>query len=172
MKCYSCGSKMISSKETYNYSESGIPYLYLANVEVRKCTKCNEKAVVLPRIDELHGVIANMLLCKKVPLTGKEVRFLRKEMDLIGTALANLLGVTPVTVSRWENEKEPISATSDRLVRVIYVQLMQERCKSVFPGILPILEAIELKPKSKRAEKLTIKMPLKKHSGCDSLVCA
>lgn len=172
MKCYSCGSRMVSTKQTYNYSESGIPNLYLANVEVRKCRHCGEKAVVLPQIDELHGVIANLLLCKKTPLTGREVRFLRKEMELTGTALSKMLGVTNVTVSRWENEEEPVSTTSDRLIRIVYYQLMQERCRSVFPGILPILETIMPRSKAKRAEKLTIKMPLKKQKGCESFACA
>lgn len=32
---------------------------------------------------------------------------------------ASRVGVTPETVSRWENEKDPISATSDRLVRLM-----------------------------------------------------
>jgi len=35
--------------------------------------------------------------------------------------LAKLLGVTTVTISRWENNKEKIGAQSDRLLRCLYL---------------------------------------------------
>lgn len=40
-------------------------------------------------------------------------------MALSGKRLASLLGVTPSVLSRWENEKSPIGAQSDRLLRTL-----------------------------------------------------
>ena len=167
MKCYACAEKMKPKKGSYHYTESGLDNVYLDNVTIESC-KCGEESVVIPKIDELHAVIANLLLHKKTPLLGKEVRYLRKEMGLSGVDLGKLLGVSNVSISRWENGEESVGPQSERLVRVIYVQLMQERCKSVFPGVLPLLE--EIKPKAGRKElNLNIKMPIKRHK--EALAC-
>jgi transcriptional regulator with XRE-family HTH domain len=60
------------------------------------------------------------LLYKEGPLAGEEIRFFRKKMRFKAIDLAVLLGVHKVTVSRWENNKEKIGPSSDRLLRYIY----------------------------------------------------
>ena len=81
-----------------------------------------DQEVPLPRVAELHRAIAMALVHKPARFLGAEVRYLRKYMGWSGVDFASRMGVNPETVSRWENEKEPISSTSDRLLRLIVVR--------------------------------------------------
>jgi putative transcriptional regulator len=121
MQCPRCGSPgMVEMKGDYPYTESGLKNVVLRGVTLHKCRKCGELLPEIPHIKKLHATIALQLLYKEGPLTGEEIRFLRKEMRLKANELAALLGVHKVTVSRWENNDEKIGASSDRLLRYIY----------------------------------------------------
>jgi len=113
---------MTSSREAYRYVESGLPNVTLKDVEIRRCPKCGNQEVLIPRVAELHRAIALALVHKPARFLGAEVRYLRKYMGWSGVDFASRMGVNPETVSRWENEKEAISSTSDRLLRLIVVR--------------------------------------------------
>jgi putative zinc finger/helix-turn-helix YgiT family protein len=119
MKCPACAKTMKVTRENYNYSASGLPHVTLKNIEVRRCGECGEDEVVIPKIDQLHQVIAMAVIAKRSRLTAAEVRFLRKYLGWSGTDFARHMGVAPETVSRWENEREPIGGTADRLLRLM-----------------------------------------------------
>ncbi|NQV55906.1 MAG: helix-turn-helix domain-containing protein [Rhodospirillales bacterium] len=54
-------------------------------------------------------------------LRGQEVRFIRSMLDLSQKQLADRLGVSRVTVARWEGKSStPIPGAADRLLRMIY----------------------------------------------------
>jgi putative transcriptional regulator len=121
-KCKQCSGEMTSTREVYRYDESGLPNVILKDVEIRRCPKCGTQEVPIPRVGELHRAIAMALVHKPTRFLGAEVRFLRKYMGWSGVDFASHMGVNPETVSRWENEKEAISSTSDRLLRLIVVR--------------------------------------------------
>jgi putative transcriptional regulator len=121
MKCDSCGGAMTSKRERHAYTESGLANVVLENVEVRRCSKCDEVEVVIPRIEQLHRAIATALVHKPSRLSGAEMRFLRKEIGFSAADFAARMGVDPSTVSRWENDKDPVGALADRLVRLMVV---------------------------------------------------
>jgi transcriptional regulator with XRE-family HTH domain len=52
-------------------------------------------------------------------LQGAEVRFLRKWLGWSGRDFARHMGVSAETVSRRENERDPIGGTSGRLLRLM-----------------------------------------------------
>jgi transcriptional regulator with XRE-family HTH domain len=52
-------------------------------------------------------------------MTGTEIRRLRKRLGLTQQALADLLGVTNVTVSYWENDVHDIREPTARLLRLL-----------------------------------------------------
>ncbi len=119
-KCRTCSKAEMSAKdETYLYTESGLPNVVLVGVEIRRCPSCGYHELVLPRITELHRTIAQAVIHKPARLSGAEVRFLRKYLDLSGVDFARHVGVDPSTVSNWENDKDPIGPTSDRLLRLM-----------------------------------------------------
>ena len=118
-KCKQCSGEMAFTREVYRYNESGLPNVILKDVEIRRCPTCGTQEVPIPRVAELHRAIALALVHKPARFLGAEVRYLRKYMGWSGVDFASHMGVNPETVSRWENEKEAISSTSDRLLRLI-----------------------------------------------------
>jgi putative zinc finger/helix-turn-helix YgiT family protein len=121
MKCPNCGKEMRSKVRDYEYVESGLKDVVLKNIKVHECKSCSEVLPEIRNVKQVHRWIAEYLLTKRTPLTGEEFRFLRKAMSKSAKELAPLLGVHPVTISRWENNKETIGPQSDRLIRVLFV---------------------------------------------------
>ncbi len=119
-KCRTCGEgETKTSTENHLYVESGLPNVVLAGVNVRRCAKCGAFEVLLPRVTELHRVIANAVIHKPARLSGAEVKFLRKHLGWSGADFAAHMGVDPTTVSAWENERKPFGTSSDRLLRLM-----------------------------------------------------
>lgn len=124
MKCPECGkAEMKITHEDHVYTECGLPNIVLLGLEFRVCPKCGEKERVMPRLAQLHRVIAEAVAEKRARLTGAEIRFLRKHLGWSGDYFAEVVGVRPETVSRWENEKEPMGVTSERLLRLMALRL-------------------------------------------------
>jgi putative zinc finger/helix-turn-helix YgiT family protein len=119
--CRACGGVTKTEAENYRYTESGLPNVVLLGVNVRRCPKCGEVELLLPRVAELHRVIARAVVHKPARLTGAEVRFLRKHLGWSGTDFAEHMGVDPTTVSAWENDRKQLGPSSDRLLRLMVV---------------------------------------------------
>jgi hypothetical protein len=96
-KCELCGEVMVAKKATmaepYRYQMSGLDNVFLASIDVRQCGKCGARVPVIPRIEQLHKAIARYLVFKKEMLSGKEIRFLRKNAGLAANQFAALLGL-------------------------------------------------------------------------------
>lgn len=105
--------------KTHHYVLCGLDNIYLANGFTEKPTRYGV-AVAVEDIEGLHKAIAMDLVTSRRKLGGKEVRFLRKELDLSQEALATLLETTAQTVARWEKGQTEIPGPADRLLRVIY----------------------------------------------------
>jgi len=95
----------------------------LSGLTVHTCTnaKCRATYPELPAIQKLHAAIAKGILAQREALRGEEVRFLRKEMGIKAKDFAEMLGVTKVAVSRWENSKNALPAITDRLIRCVFL---------------------------------------------------
>lgn len=121
MNCFECGAEMVSTVERYRYDESGLPNVWLENVEIHRCPECGEVEVVIPGLDTLHRVIAERLARKPTRLTGAEIRFIRKTVGWSAKDLARFMHIDPATLSRWETGKENAGPQSDMLVRLLFV---------------------------------------------------
>jgi len=77
-------------------------------------------AVSIHNLDGLHDAIGLDLACNKAELTGAEVRFLRKELDMSQNTLANILGVGETSVRGWEKERTIMPGPASRVLRLIY----------------------------------------------------
>jgi len=119
-KCRTCHEgETKTTTENHLYVESGLPNVVLVGVDVRRCPKCGAFEVLLPRVAELHRVIAKAIIRKPARLSGAEVKFLRKHLGWSGADFAAHMGVDPTTVSAWENERKPFGTSSDRLLRLM-----------------------------------------------------
>ena len=131
--CDICGGQTeILLGQTYHYKESGLDNVYLENIEVRVCKQCNEKSPVIPRIMQVHKLMALAVALSDTPLIGAETRFLRTELGYKVKDWAKLLKISESTVVRWESSSQAIGAQSDALMRLCFIQTIQERDSHLF----------------------------------------
>ena len=123
IKCPKCGEEQDTFIGDYRYIESGLDNVIICGIEIFQCS-CGEHSAFIPKIMELHKLIAKCLIEQTWPLGGKEIRFLRKNMAMRATELARFLGVDKATVSRWENDKDKHSDIVDRYMRLLYATRM------------------------------------------------
>ncbi len=128
MRCRSCKENMKKTRQRYHYVESGLDNVYLKEIDVFVCDSCDKKVPSIPSIKELHRAIAVAIVIYPFSLTGPMVRFLRKQMRLKSKDFAQLLGVSPQTVSSWERQQTKIKKPNDRLIRVTCIlKLCEDR---------------------------------------------
>jgi len=104
----------------YHYTESGLNNVYLRDgyntIEID-----GEAAVSIHDIVGLHKVISRRIIRKSPSLSGDEIRFLRKEMNLTQSLFASIISVSDDTVLGWENGRTSVSGPADKLIRGVYV---------------------------------------------------
>jgi len=142
MRCPSCGTEMKATKRNYQYRDAGLPNVILKDLTVYECKNCKETLPEITNIKRTHERIAEFLVKKPSTLAGNEFRFLRKWMQMSAKDLAQILGVTTVTLSRWENNKEKVGSQSDRLLRCFYLAKVSPRKGYVFETFQGIVRAI------------------------------
>ena len=112
----------------YHYTECGLPNIWLRNGFVVRETPYG-KGVAIQDVEGLHKTIGLFLINNKPRLTGAEVRFLRKELDLSQHHLAHVLGVGDTSVRGWENHRTKITRPADRLLRALYREYVCKESK-------------------------------------------
>ena len=110
---------MTAEGEMHHYRLSGLDYVYLVNGFTRHETEYGP-GIAFDDLDGLHRAIGEDIITHRAHLSGAEVRFLRKEMDLSQGGLAVGLGVDAQTVARWEKGQTDVPGPADRLIRVLY----------------------------------------------------
>jgi putative transcriptional regulator len=108
-------------KEPLHYPECGLDDVYLLNGYERHETPYGS-GVAVKSLDKLREAIALHLAARKKTLNGKEIRFLRKQMDLTQSELARLFGVDAQTVARWEKGETAIAGPAELLLRVVFLE--------------------------------------------------
>ncbi|MBI2801863.1 MAG: helix-turn-helix domain-containing protein [Gammaproteobacteria bacterium] len=108
-------------KKPLHFLECGLDDVYLVSgYEVAKTPY--GKGVAVKNVDALLRAIGTKLATEKNSLTGKELRFLRKQMDLTQPELGKLVGLSGQQVARWEKGEYKIPGPADRLVRLLFIQ--------------------------------------------------
>jgi len=104
----------------YHYTECGLDDVYLlSGYEVHNTS--HGEGVSVKDTDNLHRVIGEYLAMHKKIMSGKEVRFLRKQMDLTQSELGKWLGVSDQQIARYEKGSEMPGAV-DSLLRALYLE--------------------------------------------------
>lgn len=130
MKCAQCGHSMERLEGTHRYTESGLNNVMLMNIPIWKCPSCKETDVEIPCMDELHKVLAFMVILQPTGLLTEEIRFLRKNLGYSQEELADKLGVSRPTVARWESEK-PMKPDHDKALRRLYLDKKRGEIKAL-----------------------------------------
>ncbi len=102
----------------YHYTESGLRNVWLRNGFSLHETPYGE-GIAIEDAEGLHKALALALVMKPGKLTGTELRFLRKEMELSQASLATSLGANVQTIAAWEKGKAHISGPADKMVRIL-----------------------------------------------------
>lgn len=107
-------------KEPLHYRMCGLDDVYLTSGYEVTETEYG-RGVVIQNVDGLHRAIGDFLARHKKALNGKEVRFLRHEMDLTQAQLSDIMRVTDQTVARWEKGEVAIPGPAEMLLRAVYL---------------------------------------------------
>ena len=153
MKCVHCGSVTKSTRSAHRYTESGLSNVTLLNVELRNCSACGEREVVISRIEELHRLIARTLATSKARLNQEQIRYLRKWIGWSSADFALMMGVRPETVSRWEGNGAgyQMPPTAERLLRMM---VANQEPVTKYP-----IDLFKLQPRTKAQPLKFIKSP-------------
>lgn len=108
----------VNKPKPYHYKACGLDNVYLLNGFTYHDMD-GEQAISFEDIEGLHRTIGLHIIKYSAKLDGKELRFLRKEMEATQSMLATLLGVSEGTVRRWEKDGS-IDEPADRLIRLLY----------------------------------------------------
>lgn len=101
-------------KKTFVYEAFGFP-IKLVNVPMKKVVG---EWVIDVDFHALEKMVLRLLIHKRTPLTGAELRFIRKYLGLTTTEFGKLLGVTHVAVVKWESGKTRPHIPADVYVRL------------------------------------------------------
>jgi putative zinc finger/helix-turn-helix YgiT family protein len=107
----------------HHYAANDGPNVVLRGVKKTKCPGCGEEGISIPRISQLNEALAKALAKKPQRLQPSEIRFLRKYLGWSGKIFDKRLGVTPETVSRWENGARKMGPTAEKLLRLSAIEL-------------------------------------------------
>lgn len=125
-------------KESLHYTACGLEDVYLLNgYEIHETDYGS--GVSVNEAEDLHLAIGLDLIQNKKFLAGKELRFLRRQMDLTQSELGRLLGLSAQQVARWEKDKQNITGPVDRLLRMLF----QEHAGGAFK-MRELLESLDV----------------------------
>ena len=111
----------MTAKKMHHYTESGLDNVYLVNGFDVVPSPAGQ-SIIIQDVDGLHNAIGRFLIRERKVLSGREIRFLRHELDISQNTLARMLDVTEQTVRRWEQEKLPIPRAADALLRSLFAE--------------------------------------------------
>ena len=126
--CSRCGAKTQATiKKRYLAKEIGLDNVSIENMPMIVCSECGSEDPVYVSLDRILDTVAKAVAKKPSPLSGKEFRFLRKNLGQSPLRFAEILGTTRETISRWENGHLPVSDSADRFIRTLVLMEEHER---------------------------------------------
>lgn len=135
-ECAECGRAMSSKRiDKYHYLESGLNNVYLIGIEEYVCGKCKLSEIVIPQPLQLHAIIAIALARKPNLLNGGEIRFMRNEIGMTARSFAEAIGISHVTLSRWENDQDKATLSHDKLIRFAFKCMMQHKINAIIENL-------------------------------------
>ena len=104
----------------YHYVQCGLDYVWLQN-GFKIVETPYGKSVKIYKPDLLDAAICEHLIEKAEPLSGREFRFLRFQLDMSQKRIGELMGKEAQTVALWE-KSERVNQEVNFVIRHIYKQ--------------------------------------------------
>ena len=145
-KCPACGNTAFEAA-TYAARRDLDGRRFTADVPARKCTSCWELLVSGPGMAAFERAITLELACGG-DVGPEAFRWLRKAAGLKAARLAELLGVTPMQVSRWDNGRKPLERRAVALVSALAIEQLEGKGET--RAVLEALAASKKRPKNVR----------------------
>jgi DNA-binding transcriptional regulator YiaG len=117
-ECLECGGPAAVTRGPVQLDELSA---VMVEAEVHTCPK-GHGFTGFTAIMKTYQAIADKLLTKPTPLTGEEIRFLRKHIGMSSKDFAEFMSVAPESVSKWENDKMPMTALYEKRLRARVAQ--------------------------------------------------
>ena len=134
-RCRKCGGLMEKSIRTEHTEDlGGVVVKVLNAVQVLRCDNCKTEMLAIPDMDGLCRATAISRSLNPVRLSGREVKFLRRVLDMTQVKFAEAMELAPESVSRWENDARGIGGACEKLVRHNICAIIKTR-----RGVLMIL---------------------------------
>ena len=114
-----------SKRSTFVYEGLGLP-VKLVNVPMKKVF--GEWFIDI-NLETLQRVILEAVIHKPSALTGSEIRYIRKYMEMPTKGFGELFGVSHVAVVKWENSKNGIAPALDLYIRLYTMNLLKAKDK-------------------------------------------
>lgn len=109
----------------YHYTSCGLDNIYLKNgYELPETAEGT--GVAIHDMDALHRVIAKGIVDQPAPISGKEFRFLRIELDLSQRAIGELMDKSDQMIAKWEKGENSIPVLADKAIRDLYMDSIGE----------------------------------------------
>lgn len=142
-RCTECGEPQTQRRGTTDYPESGLSNVQLINVPIWTCSN-NHDEVEIPAITQLHELLAQMIIRKPATISGPEIKFLRRRIGIQAKDFAERIGLTPVSLSRFETGARPVSRRVDLLIKLSVAALISARDNKPFPvDLAPLVDTLE-----------------------------
>lgn len=113
------------NKEIIQYKGCGLDDVYLASGYDRYETPYGS-GISIKNLESLHAQIGLHLIKYRKALSGKEIRFLRHQMDLTQSELARFFGCNVQQVARYEKDQNKLTGPADRLLRLLFEEHVRQ----------------------------------------------
>ena len=128
--CDLCGAQALEEVILPEYDEtlSGLRVRLIDTVRAGRCAACGADSTLIP---DLHGLAAAAAVARvltPIRLGATDLRFFRAALDMNSKAFAEVMQLTPETVSRWEAENgKGVGHSSETSVRLCVLSLLREQ---------------------------------------------
>lgn len=154
-KCPNCGGEGRTVYGNWPLDDWGVRGYVLLGVKIMQCDQCKAGMPILKKINRILRAITEAIIRKPYRLTGQEVRFLRKRLRLTQDELAREMHVDKTTMSKWENDEDPVGLQSDLLLRLLAALDDEELQRHVRPDIK---KAFKQMRERKQPERLRVEI--------------
>ncbi len=146
-RCHNDNSVLVKGTHAYRQTVSG--RVFTGTAPARVCPTCGEKFIAAKDLIALDREVARRI-AREGPVDGESFRFMRKALRMKAADLATLLDVTPETVSKWENAKNPVQ----RAAWMVVAEMVLDEAGNVHAPMKARLDAIARGRRPRKRVKL------------------